>query len=296
MERLNSGTAGALRDVEAACEASPGHSEGLLGGDNQPSLQERTARIVRTIEADIIPRLVRSHWPVADAPPVPPAPMLGDAQVQQFLDQVLGQSDAGWMETISALRSRGLSVEALYLDLLAPAARRLGQQWSDDEVMFSDVTVAVGRLHRIMRSLSPAFGSEIDVPADGRRALLIPAPGEQHTFGLAMVAEFFRRAGWDVTCDLDSRAVDPVALVRGEWFDVVGISVGVAARLDWLKSGIAAVRHASRNRAVGVMVGGPVFALDAGLVGQVGADATAPDGRQAPVLAERLLDERARRL
>ena len=223
-------------------------------------------------------------------------PTLGVAEVSHFVELVLAPSDAGWMDDIASLRARGVSVEVLYLDLLAPAARQLGTLWEDDTVMFSDVTVAVGRLHRIMRSLSPAFGSEVDVPPDGRRALLIPAPGEQHTFGLSMVAEFFRRAGWDVVCDLDSRAVDPVALVRGEWFDVVGISAGVSARLDWLKSGIAAVRHASRNRTVGIMVGGPVFANDNDLVRSVGADATASDGRQAPILAERLLDERARRL
>ena len=35
-------------------------------------------------------------------------------------------------------------------------------------------------------------------PVDGRRILLTAVPGEQHSFGLYMVAEFFRRAGWDV--------------------------------------------------------------------------------------------------
>ncbi len=299
MERMTPGTASALSEASAACDLSAEHAQALLAGTGaQPSLQERMARIVRTIEADIIPRLVRSHRPEAEpqvaAQPAPPA--LDEAEVGRFVQLVLAPTDAGWTDAIAQLRGRGLSVESLYIDLLSPAARELGRLWEEDVVLFSDVTVAVGRLHRIMRSLSPAFGSEIDVPADGRRALLLPAPGEQHTFGLSMVAEFFRRAGWDVVCELDSRHADPVALVRNEWFDVVGISVGVEARVDWLKSGISAVRHASRNRAVGVMVGGPVFATDPDLALRVGADASASDGRQAPSLAERLLDERARRL
>jgi methanogenic corrinoid protein MtbC1 len=99
-----------------------------------------------------------------------------------------------------------------------------------------------------------------------------------------------------VVCEFDSRHVDPVAQVRGEWFDVLGISVGVDARLDWLKSGIAAVRHASRNRAIGVLVGGPVFASDPSLAARVGADATAADGRRAAEIAEALLNERVSRL
>lgn len=295
MDRLNSDIANATPGP-LECEL-PSMTDGLLPAEAaQPSLQERMARIVRTIEADIIPRLVRAHRPVPEPAPAPPALALDADQVRRFVDLVLADNDGGWLHTINQLRAGGISIEAIYLDLLSPAAQLLGRMWEDDSVGFSDVTVAVGRLQRIMRRLSPAFGCEIEHPADGRRALLLPAPGEQHTFGLSMVAEFFRRGGWDVVCDLDARAIDPVGLVRGEWFDVIGISAGVDARVDWLKSGIAAVRHASRNRAIGVMVGGPIFSADPARVGAVGADATASDGRQAPVLAEQLLNDRARRL
>ena len=296
MDRLNARTVSALAE-NAHCEPHDLSRADLLPNEpSQPSLQERMARIVRTIEADIIPRLVRSHREPDEIPAEAVSPTLAERDVAQFVAQVLADSDALALQTIVTLREQGASVETLYLDLLAPAARELGRMWEDDECMFSDVTVAVGRLQRIMRSLSPAFGTEVDVPPDGRRALLLAAPGEQHTFGLSMVGEFFRRAGWDVVCEFDAGAEDPVALVRAEWFDVVGISAGVEARLDWLKSGIAAVRHASRNRAIGVMVGGPVFAADPTRAAAVGADATAKDGRQAPALAEQLLNERARRL
>jgi methanogenic corrinoid protein MtbC1 len=298
MDRLNE-TASTLADPHARCERPQQVADGLLLEEQlarQPSLQERMARIVRTIEADIIPRLVRSHRAAPEAEPAPAAPRVSDDDVARFVGLVLAAGDGACAEMIASLRARGLPVESVYLELLSPCAKQLGLMWADDTLPFSDVTVGVGRLQRIMRSLSPAFGTEIDLPPDGRRALLLPAPGEQHTFGLSMVAEFFRRAGWDVVCELDSRVADPVALVRSEWFDVVGISVGVEARLDWLKSGIAAVRHASRNRAVGVMVGGPVFSTDAALAARVGADATAVDGRSAAATAEMLLNERASRL
>jgi len=296
MDRLNAGTVSTLAE-SAHCEPPDLSRPDLLPNEaSQPSLQERMARIVRTIEADIIPRLVRSHREPAQGPAEAVSPTLSEVDVPRFVAQVLADSEGPAAQTVITLREQGASVEALYLDLLAPAAAELGRMWEEDECMFSDVTVGVGRLQRLMRGLSPAFGTEVDVPPDGRRALLLAAPGEQHTFGLSMVGEFFRRAGWDVVCEFDSGAEDPVGLVRAEWFDVVGISAGVEARLDWLRSGIAAVRHASRNRAIGVMVGGPVFAADPTRAAAVGADATARDGRQAPVLAEQLLNERARRL
>jgi methanogenic corrinoid protein MtbC1 len=147
-----------------------------------------------------------------------------------------------------------------------------------------------------MRGLSPAFGDEVSHPSDGRRVLLMPAPGEQHTFGLTIVADFFRRAGWQVVGGVGDSSLDPVALVRVEWFDVLGISCGAHGRLDWLKTGIGAVRQASRNKAIGVMVGGPIFTETPSLAADVGADATAVDGRQAPSMAEQLLGSRIQRL
>ncbi len=261
-----------------------------------PSPQERMARIVRTIETDIIPRLVRAHRPLPAAPLAPAVRTLAAEDVNGFVQLMLAADDSGWQSFIDQLIAQAVSVEDIYMDLLTPAARELGRRWDEDLSHFTDVTVALGRMQRVMRSLSPAFGREVEHPLDGRRVLLLPAPGEQHTFGLSIVAEFFRRAGWEVVGDSEARAADPAALVRSEWFDVIGISVALESRLDWLKSGINAIRNASRNRAIGVMVGGPCFLADPGRALQVGADGTAVDGRQAPVMAEQLLEERLRRL
>ena len=298
MDRLNSPFLSlVVPPKECAPRVLPFLVDGVLPAEG-PSAQERVARIVRTIEAEIIPRLVRAHSDPGAEPAAneSAAPMPTPLEVEAFVNYVLVDDGAGFTDMLSRLRERGMPIENIYLGLLGPAARLLGAMWDDDRVLFSDVTVAVGQLQRIMRGLSPAFGGEIDPPADGRRILLMPAPGEHHTFGLTIVAEFFRRAGWEVVGGVGDSSVDPVALVRNEWFDVVGISGGAEARLDWLKSGIAAVRLASRNKGIGVMVGGPIFSEDPALAQAVGADATADDGKQAPAIAEQLLDSRAQRL
>jgi MerR family transcriptional regulator, light-induced transcriptional regulator len=150
--------------------------------------------------------------------------------------------------------------------------------------------VGLCRLHQVLRELSPAFQNEGEhQPHGGRRALLVPVPGEQHTFGLVMVAEFFRRAGWDVWSGPPASRGELVRIVRNEWFAVVGFSASCDTRLDALAAGIHAVRRASRNPAVGVLVGGPVFVEHPELATLIGADATAVDGRQATQQAESLL-------
>jgi methanogenic corrinoid protein MtbC1 len=180
-------------------------------------------------------------------------------------------------------------MEALYLELLAPAARHLGELWTADLCGFAEVTVGLCRLHQVLRELSPAFQNEGGRRAHGRRALLVPVPGDQHTFGLVMVAEFFRRAGWDVWSGPPASRGELVGIVRREWFAVVGFSASCDTRLEALASGIHAVRRASRNPAVGVLVGGPVFVEHPELATLIGADATAVDGRQATLQAESLL-------
>jgi methanogenic corrinoid protein MtbC1 len=263
----------------------------------RPAAEERLTRLVKTLEAEVIPRLVEAHraMPVIDAVPAACAcPPPTAAEVEAFVQLVLRREDLPISACIGALRDKGMSVEVLYLDLLAPAANHLGYLWVEDLCDFTDVTIALGRLQHLLQELSPAFGNEVEFPANARRALLVPAPGEQHTFGLSMVAEFFMHAGWEVAGSQGAYRDEAVDMVRREWFDVIGFSVGSDARLEWLTSCIASVRQMSRNKNIGVLVGGPVFALNPDYVALVGADATTSDGKQAPIAAEGLIAGRVK--
>jgi len=132
-------------------------------------------------------------------------------------------------------------------------------------------------------------GRAVEQPTEGRRVLLLPSPGEQHTFGLVMVGEFFRRAGWDVSGGAWTAGADAAALVAAEWFDVIGFSLGAEIHLPALADCIRAVKQGSCNRSIAVLVGGPLFGEHPHYVRQVGADGMTIDGREAPSLAERLI-------
>jgi MerR family transcriptional regulator, light-induced transcriptional regulator len=152
-----------------------------------------------------------------------------------------------------------------------------------------EVSVALGRMQRILRSLSELF---LVGAARGNavgRVLLAGVPGEQHTLGLFMVAEFFVREGWLVTIGppfIDSRLRD---VLHEESYDVVGFSAACDSRLGLLSREIRQVRRSSRNRAVKVLVGGRVFNEQPALVQRVGADGTAADAKTAPTAAAKLV-------
>ena len=62
-----------------------------------------------------------------------------------------------------------------------------------------------------------------------------------------------------------------------------------ADRASCVQETIVAVRAASRNAALAVLVGGPPFVARPEVAVAVGADGTASNGKEAPLVAERLL-------
>ncbi len=271
--------------------------EPLKPSDQAEQATARMTWLLRTIEAEIIPRLMLAHQTEAFPLPVEEArpPTLDHEDVVAFAALVLSQPVGAAIEHIESLRARGVALEVLYLDLLAPAARHLGELWEADLCDFTQVTLGLWRLQQVMHELSPAFQNEAAYTVQRRRVLLAPAPGSQHTLGLFMVAEFFRRAGWEVSAEPASSVAELVAAVGADWFDVVGLSMGSELHVEGVSAAIGALRKASRNPALGVMVGGAVFVADPGLVAVVGADATAADAPQAVAQAESWVALRGKR-
>ena len=244
----------------------------------------RLESIRQAVEADIIPRLVMGH----DRHSGPPANLaVADSEVLGFVKVLLGHDDEATVSAhVAALQAKGVSVEDIYLHLFQPAARHIGELWCDDLCTFVDVTLAVGMLQRLMRTLGPMFHRDGRTADSARQALIVPLPGDQHTFGLAMVAEFLRKAAWSVwSAPLGSH--DALReTVQKIWFTIVGFSASSEDRLGELTTLIRQVRQDSCNGAVRVMVGGPLFVEHPDYVARVGADAMGLDATHALVLAE----------
>ncbi|MBC7609440.1 MAG: cobalamin B12-binding domain-containing protein [Polaromonas sp.] len=262
---------------------------------NREAVELRLALLSRAIEDEIIPRLMLAHPGAGDCLPLtPPAStQVSLEDVRSFAQLVLAPDENVAHACIETMRASGISVETIYTDLLAPVARYLGELWEDDLCDFTQVTVGLGRLQQVLRELSPAFGQS-NASTSGNRVLLLPGPGEQHTFGLVMVAEFFRRAGWDVAGGPWEAGADPIVMVQREWFDVVGFSLGNVAQLDDLAACIKSVRAAALNKSICVIVGGPLFLANPEYVAYVNADAASTDGAHAPELAAKLVSAHTR--
>lgn len=249
--------------------------------------RERCLVLGQVIQAEIIPQLVILH-PDFVTETTKPAYKPDAEQVAAFTDLTLAPDDAAMIQAFSALVAEGYPVDQLFIDLLASSAALLGRMWEEDLCDFVEVTTGVFRLQRLVARFR--IDEDAAAPDGQHRVLLMGAPGEQHTFGVRIVEQFLRKAGWEVSIGLASTPLEIAALVASEWFDVVGLTLSSDSRLEPLAAAIRSVRDASCNSAIGVMVGGPVFLQHPELVQRVGADASAVDATTAVLLAQRLLD------
>jgi len=243
--------------------------------------------LIRTIESEIIPRLLLAHKSEAGVRDEAMIELPTVEHITEFAGLVLNRDAAAASRYIEVMLEQDFPLDTLYLHLLAPVARYLGELWSEDLCGFVDVTMALGRLQHVIREFSPAFrATRADPTSDARRILLVPAPGGQHSMGLMMVKEFFLRSGWDVVGGPGTPSDDVGAQLAGQWFDLVGVSVGSDCRLVGLPTWLALLRAASQNPAVKIMLGGPQFTANPELAVLMGADATATDARTAVLQAE----------
>lgn len=239
------------------------------------------------IEAEIIPRLLMAHPGRAQGCADPLAETVTAAEAEHFAALPLTLEADELLAVVEAVLARGVPVESIFIDLLAPSARKLGQFWEEDVCDFVDVTMGLWRLQEVMREvalLSPNVTQPLTAP---RSVLFSPMPGEQHSFGTLMVEEIFTRAGWQSEALIEPHRQDLLRLVAERGFDLLGLTITNDCPSGGVADLITALRSVSKNPAIQIFIGGRVVNADPGLAGRVGADGTAPDARAALALAER---------
>jgi methanogenic corrinoid protein MtbC1 len=251
--------------------------------------------LLAVIEKQIIPRLLEAH-PSADQLPELAALSLkqpGEQEIQAFVTLCLAPDPAASHRWIKDLQTQGYSTESLFLNLIAPAARHLGEQWERDRNDFSQVTLGLIRMQQLTHELGYAYRDGPQNIGHRRRIMLASAPGSQHILGLVMVSEFFRKERWEVVVEIAATPHELTHAVANEWFDMLGLSVGVVEQLPSLPGLIQALREKSRNPDIKVLLGGPAFQTQDLEAPSMGADAIALDAMAGVLMANQLLQRPA---
>lgn len=266
---------------------SPSHSEANSAGELGDFSLKMLAQLGRTIENELIPRLMLAFDSTPASTAAPAANRLSE-HVDTFVQLVIENEADVAARYVETLRAEGFPIATLYLDLLAPTARRLGDMWDTDEVSFADVTIGVCRMHQVLLEFTRCFDATTKNGDDSQTALIAPAPGEQHTFGLFMVMEFLRREGWTCYSGTPSTRKEFLKLANSADFRLIGLSISADRNLQEAGQLIKDLRRRTDAK---ILVGGRCVLESPKLVDELGADAMARDGREAALVINKLVRE-----
>jgi len=165
--------------------------------------------LLDTIEDQIIPQLLLAHRSALISGAAPADTFeISSEEIERVAELSTGQDMAGLLGRLEGLLREGLPIQNVLLDVIAPAAHLLGEQWLDDERSFSDVTVGLGMLQRLVA----VIGQKVEAPVTKEGLVVLSAaPGEQHTLAIHVLAELLRAQGWTVQVE---PVADEMALVE----------------------------------------------------------------------------------
>jgi methanogenic corrinoid protein MtbC1 len=272
--------------------------------------------LLELLLTEVVPRLTRlacgpgpiassdrSVWPgrpvasmnLGDGPPQVGPLLVHALELAELCQHGRGQAAAS---LIAKLRESGVPVEAIFLQVIQPAAQHLGQGWSDDRLSFTDVTIGLGHLQQIFSGLLDDFQgrAQTSPPGDSSpddaalSAFFCTIPGATHRLGVQMVRAFFARAGWRARLGHGDEAtlVSQITAMRP---GLIGLSLNSETDLRAAGALILRLRNATRSFQPTIMVGGAAVPFFPKLVERLDADIVSGDATDALNRATRLVME-----
>ena len=173
---------------------------------------------------------------------------------------------------IAELLNIGVGVDSIVLELIPRIARKLGDQWVSDSLSFSEVTIATGRLQKLIYSLDHLF-QETRTNASTAHSILVTAtPGSHHTLGPLILSNYFTWAGWNVLSESAPSQHYIETTVASKSLTAIAVSVADYDQLDQLPKLIQSIRSKSLNPSIILLTGGSLYNSDALSFGHIKAD------------------------
>ncbi|RUP00585.1 response regulator [Hyphomicrobium sp.] len=118
----------------------------------------RRAQLTRTIECEIIPRLLLAHGCSAQMGQniAPIGAEEARDEVAELVQLVLASEMTVAASYVESKRIQGATLETLFQALIVPAARLIGDMWKADICSFHEFSEALSRLQVMLAELTPA--------------------------------------------------------------------------------------------------------------------------------------------
>ena len=196
--------------------------------------------VVMSLAREVIRRVGSRENKLLLTPAVP-----SNLEIIALCDALLSQDEAAAAQFIMHLRHNGTKTEDIHLIYMARAARMLGDMWDDNKIDFVTVTLGTGRLLAIMRGMRPLF--ETPLPVLGKTAIFASVPGENHTIGVRMATDIFRKDGWEIDLKVGLDHNSLVDQIERQPSGIIGLSIGGKHSMEPLSKLVVALNICCPN-------------------------------------------------
>ena len=176
-------------------------------------------------------------------------------QIEFYMKSLFARDTRGAMRLIRAFVAQGISIDDIYIDILAECMRRVGVLWHTG-------SITVDAEHYCTSVTQTAMSQMYDRIFDTLRCdktILVACPGaELHEMGARMLADIFENGGWD-SIYLGAAVPEDylLASIRENRPDVVALSVTMPQFLIDCQQLVDAIREEFPHVIIGV--GGGAF-------------------------------------
>jgi len=196
------------------------------------------------------------------------------APTAELMQLSLAEDPAPWRAIADRLARERPPMAELNAAILAPLARALGDAWLDDKVGAGELLIGLARVQTLLRRVySGSCDPTAGVP---RTALVASLPREPHVLGVCVAATAFDQIGWQVRCCFPKHRDELLGAVQERSVDVLQLALSDSLRgedrMAELAAAVRAVRRASVNQQLVVLLSGRAFSEQPGLAVVLGAD------------------------
>jgi methanogenic corrinoid protein MtbC1 len=209
----------------------------------------------------------------------------GDAAsglARRYIETLLAGKRATAFQLVMDAAEMGMPIRDLYLRVFEPAQVEIGRLWQMNRLNVAQEHYCTAATQLLMAQLYPRVLAESEKNRKNLTIFAACASEDLHEIGLRMVADFFEMDGWNsVFLGATTPTRDLVASMLDSKPDLLALSATMPYHLSGIAEHIKAVRAEKRLSGVRILVGGRPFHADPSLYRKLGADATAPNAREA---------------
>lgn len=219
--------------------------EQVVGADKKQELAELVTKAQEAIRGG----LMRGEEKAA------PQPSPYEAEITEYMSALFEKNNKRILYLVKQFLNKGISVDAIYVGILAESMRRIGELWHNAEITVDMEHYCTSAMQLAMTQLYP----EIFAAERKGKTLLCACPGtELHEMGAHIVADVFENNGWD-SIYLGAAVPEEYMLnaVRENRPDLVALSVTMPQHLIDCARLVKAIKKAFPDQKIAV--GGRAF-------------------------------------